>query len=1070
MKMTKKLLYTLALLLVSQSAFAQNGIDQMMKYRNEPKGNIQYRKEGILQGNLVRTLFQNQGEVGHWPNSPSGEWPKGSGIDNLDGVSVLVATEISTPDAPNKLSHPLQTAYREWMDSDPVTGDLWGFEPVPGYFFESPTGNTDSTSKSPAISSNQATWPLKWPRALPVEHPEDWDGYWYGYFGRGVKNADEETFFVMDDSKDGEWKRPPYNFYPIASDHSFGGIGLRVEVRGFQWSHVLAEDIIFWHYDIVNISDNNYEKTYFGFYTDIGSGGKNSQDDNAFYDKKLDIAYGWDAVGTLTNGKKIGYYGYAYLESPGNSFDQVDNDEDGLIDEKRDSGPGELVTSPVDKSGVPKLHWSGDENGNWISYVDLNNNGKWDKSEPLNDDVGKDGLGPFDMDYKGPDEGEGDGKPTDGEPHFDKTDKNESDQIGLTALDIYVLGDGGVGGGWPKDDEQMWQRMSSGTFKTEIQKKNISMVFASGPFPLRQALRERFSMALVFGSDLQDLLFNKETVQQIYNANYNFSKPPLKPNVTAVAGDGKVFLFWDSKAEESRDPFLGYEKGKPELGYKKDFEGYMIYRSTEPEFQDIKLITDSKGAPKYWKPIAQFDLIDSIKGPDPVGINGASFFRGENSGLQHSYVDKDVKNGIRYYYAVVSYDMGDPKFGTAGLQPTECTKIIAQDFAGNVNFVDINCAVVTPNAPVAGYTPPQIVGNLKKVSEGVGTGKISVDVLSPNSIHDNVSYKIKFNSTGIMPKYKTSSFDVIRTDGSKVDTIVVAQDTSHIGAGKSSLPFDGMTVSVENDSIAIVDSLTNWLVGKSNLIRAYADRDLKYGVKWPNDYQLEFLPAKSVPSISATLPYDGPKVNFIATNIATGDTVPVIVFDLDNNGEFNVGDDFALVEFVDKNNNGKNEFSERNFAWHFTYRPLFGDAAEPQAGDKFILTTSKPFKQGDAFTYTTKASAVDNQLAANQLDRISVVPNPYISAASWEPKTLNLNGRGERRIEFIHLPAKCTIRIYTVAGALVKTLQKDSAPSDGSVFWNLVSEDGMDIAYGLYIYHVDAPGIGERIGKFAVIK
>ncbi len=32
-------------------------------------------------------------------------------------------------------------------------------------------------------------------------------------------------------------------------------------------------------------------------------------------------------------------------------------------------------------------------------------------------------------------------------------------------------------------------------------------------------------------------------------------------------------------------------------GYKKDFEGYLIYRSEEPEFNDIKIITDSKGDP-----------------------------------------------------------------------------------------------------------------------------------------------------------------------------------------------------------------------------------------------------------------------------------------------------------------------------------------------------------------------------------------------------------------------------------------------------------------------------------------
>jgi hypothetical protein len=109
-------------------------------------------------------------------------------------------------------------------------------------------------------------------------------------------------------------------------------------------------------------------------------------------------------------------------------------------------------------------------------------------------------------------------------------------------------------------------------------------------------------------------------------------------------------------------------------------------------------------------------------------------------------------------------------------------------------------------------------------------------------------------------------------------------------------------------------------------------------------------------------------------------------------------------------------------------------------------------------------------MAKNTLDKVSVVPNPYVATNVWEKRTIDLTGRGERRIDFINLPAKCTIRIYTVAGALIKTLVKDSAPSDGSLSWNLVSEDGMDIAYGLYIYHLDAADVGQKIGKFAVIK
>src|SRR5690606_31636157 len=103
---------------------------QTQAYRAEPYGDIQYRKEGTMDGNLVRTLFYNNGEVGQWPFSPSGEWPKGSGHNYLDGVAVLIATEVQTAGG---IVHPLQSSYREWMDRDPITGTIWGLEPVPGY-------------------------------------------------------------------------------------------------------------------------------------------------------------------------------------------------------------------------------------------------------------------------------------------------------------------------------------------------------------------------------------------------------------------------------------------------------------------------------------------------------------------------------------------------------------------------------------------------------------------------------------------------------------------------------------------------------------------------------------------------------------------------------------------------------------------------------------------------------------------------------------------------------------------------------------------------------------------------
>ena len=1056
--MLNKILFILITFLIADVGFSQiNG--QIQKYREDPKGNIDYRKEGIMDGNQVRTLFYNNGEVGHWPDQPSGEWPKGTGYSYLDGVAVLIASEITAP-GNNQVVHPLQTSYREWMDKDPSTGEIWGLEPVPGYSNPNQVNDYPQERNSPAINTNSHTWPDNWPAALDLT-PE-WDGFWYGYFGRGVNNSDFETFFVMDDSRDKEWTRTPFNYFPLASDPDRAGLGLRVEVRGFQWSHVLAEDIVFWHYDIVNISDFNYPTTYFGFYTDCGVGGTNdSEDDNASFDKVLDLAYAFDGDGIGQPGNWLtGYYGYAYLESPGNATNGINDDDDTdifgvpMIDERRDDGI--------------------DNDGDWVPYADLNENGEWDadENEPLNDDLGKDGVGPFDPQYSGPDQGEGDGVPTDGEPRFDKTDKDESDQIGLTAVSIYRLGQGGTGGGWPKDDESMWLKMSSAAFDTSLQRANISMVFASGAFPLDQGLRERFSMALVFGQTLEEIIFNKETVQEIYNANYNFSKPPLKPTLTAVASDKKVFLYWNSIAEESRDAFMGFENDDPTQGAKKDFEGYMIYRSTEAEFNDIKIITDSKGSPVYWKPLVRYDLIDGIKGPDPVGVNGASFWRGDDTGLRYSYVDTDVQNGQTYYYACISYDQGDPNRGTKGLQPTECTKIIQQDFAGNVQFVDINCAVVIPNAPVAGYVPPQIIGETKQVSDGVGTGSMSVNILNPNAILDGAQYNVVFNSTDDYPLYKTVSYDVVRTFQNVTDTIIVNEDTTTIGEGRVSQPFDGMAVSIINDTtVSVVDSLTGWLIGSSNLtMQVYENKTAVRGVPWPADYEINF---SDVPLDTCYLQsppfYRKFPVNLKIWNKTEGKYSKVAVFDADASQTLTVGDTIQVLEFKD----GVINTTNVRFAWNLSYGfPIDPNETpvQPVNGDKFQISTRKQFKTGDYFSYSTVPVLVDKTQAQNELSKIDVVPNPYLGAATWEKRNLNSSGRGERKIDFINLPAQCTVRIYTIAGALIKTLTKDSAFSDGSLSWNLVTEDGMDAAYGVYLYHVDAPEVGEHIGKFALIK
>jgi len=148
------------------------------------------------------------------------------------------------------------------------------------------------------------------------------------------------------------------------------------------------------------------------------------------------------------------------------------------------------------------------------------------------------------------------------------------------------------------------------------------------------------------------------------------------------------------------------------------------------------------------------------------------------------------------------------------------------------------------------------------------------------------------------------------------------------------------------------------------------------------------------------------------------------------------------------------------------------DPVLPTSGDTLFISITKPFRSGDIYELKTMGAYVNKSLAENRLDRIVVVPNPYVAAASWEQKLPPgiISGRGERKIGFINLPEKCTIRIYTARGYLVRIIEHESTIADGTEFWDLKTKDGMEVAYGLYFFHIDAGNLGEKLGKFAIIK
>ena len=106
-----------------------------------------------------------------------------------------------------------------------------------------------------------------------------------------------------------------------------------------------------------------------------------------------------------------------------------------------------------------------------------------------------------------------------------------------------------------------------------------------------------------------------------------------------------------------------------------------------------------------------------------------------------------------------------------------------------------------------------------------------------------------------------------------------------------------------------------------------------------------------------------------------------------------------------------------------------------------------------------ETSTSNNTSATSALDIIQVVPNPYYSASEYETAPL------DNRVKIVNLPDQCTISIYTLSGTLIRTFVKDNRTST-SVEWDLKNFKNIPISTGLYIIHVNAPGIGEKILKW----
>ena len=320
--MNKKQLLILYLCVLS-IGFQLFGQGRKYEGPDDPAGDIAAERDGYMTGNRVKLFFRNTTELSDWPLEDASLWPNTfEGTRTLDGIGLLVGARVYLRQDTIPVEDPLnytgtdpldtlyycQTSYRQGMDTNP-TGDVeWGFYPVFGYFNEE--------SEHPAMSNRPESWP---PGGWPApEGALKWPGEWDGRFGRGIIYADLETYFVVNDAQDQEYLgfEDKVKYYPrsslkigdkrpqvtIQKGMPWGGLGLRVEQRGFQWNNPQAKDAIFWEYEIANISNYNLPEVVFGYWVDTWIGGEYDSDDLGFFDTQIDMAYCWDKDGVGLGG------------------------------------------------------------------------------------------------------------------------------------------------------------------------------------------------------------------------------------------------------------------------------------------------------------------------------------------------------------------------------------------------------------------------------------------------------------------------------------------------------------------------------------------------------------------------------------------------------------------------------------------------------------------------------------------------------------------------------------------------------------------------------------------------
>jgi len=532
----------------------------------------------------------------------------------------------------------------------------------------------------------------------------------------------------------------------------------------------------------------------------------------------------------------------------------------------------------------------------------------------------------------------------------------------------------------------------------------------------------RIVYAIIAGQDEEEFYSNASMAQTLYDNYFVGPQPPAAPVLKVRVGDTKNYLSWNDTSEVDIDPLSG----------ESDFRGYKLYRSSNRGYTwgfeaDI---TGDGCLDKDYIPIAAFQ----INSPGDL--------------ISHTYIDSNLTNGMEYWYCLVAYDAGDTSVPIGPLQ----------NGFGSPNADQNVVATIPRSDPAGAYSTQSTVVHTATNSEVPSAGQVYAITFDETQIN-GTEYSVTFSETDVATYWhliNNTTGDTVLADQTRqtgdpglyeiaegIHVVVRNGDRVPTAMGQTAFAAAGDTSLTMEVFYGSMGEATGSPLGSDKHFRStYEIRFTAGGSEgywWWDDVTPMSLPFEIW---NTTLDYQV--------------VAEVLDYDGDTSWDPDEGDLICIVN-IPYDGNPHPEGYPYNHAWIFG---LGVDSTISYAtGDIFTIEGAPLNGADDIFTF--RIDGIDVAAAGAELRNIKVVPNPYIVRAAWE------TSKYERMIKFNNLPDICTIRIYTLSGDLVRTIEHTDGT--GTADWNLLSRDGLLIAPGIFLYHVESE-YGNRVGRFAVIK